>query len=123
MQPATDLNCCYRRVQAPVAISHIPPAFSQSVGVVYLAKSSEGAGGLADGEPGESVGFDPTGAVAGEPGAPVVSLLEGFPPPAPAAGLSGLVLPGAPLLTCAKVDDGPIAATAIVITATASWRM
>jgi hypothetical protein len=96
-----------------VTITHTPLAFSQSAGVVYFAKSSEICDGLAEGEldgspdaPGVVVGLlDPLDA----PGAVLFSLPEDDPapgPPAPSKGLFGLVLPGAPLLTCAAAKAG-----------------
>jgi hypothetical protein len=64
----------YFRTHLFVALSHTPLAFSQSAGVVYLAKSSEVCDGLAEGE------------LDGSPGAVVAPLG----PPDAAGGLVSL---------------------------------
>jgi hypothetical protein len=80
---------------------------------VYFEKSSELCDGLAEGELDGSP--DAPGAVVvppgplEAPGALLVPLLGAGPalgPPDPCRGLFGLVLPGAPLLTCAAAKAG-----------------
>jgi hypothetical protein len=104
--PLDARSAHYFRTHVFVPLSHTPLAFSQSPALVYFEKSSELCDGLAEGEPGGSADApDPLEA----PGALLVPLLEAAPapgPPDPCRGLFGLVLPGAPLLTCAAARAG-----------------
>jgi hypothetical protein len=108
----------YFRTHVFVPLSHTPLAFSQSAGVLYFEKSSELCEGLAEGELDESPDAPGDVVVPPDPveasGALLVPLLEAAPalgPPAPCRGLFGLVLPGAPLLTCAVAKAGARAMT------------
>jgi hypothetical protein len=82
---------------------------------VYFAKSSEVCDGLAEGEldgsPGALVApLGPPNAAGGLVSLPEKSgLVPG--PPDPCRGLFGLVLPGAPLLSCAAAMAGARAMT------------
>jgi hypothetical protein len=93
---------------------HIPPAFTQSSRFLYWLKSRDvSLGGLAEGELDEFL--DALGVVVAPLGSLDVAggfvtlpeesgLVPG--PPDPCRGLFGLVLPGAPLLTCAAAMAG-----------------